>query len=102
MRTPRSRPIRQPMSPHRWRGGGSRACSTRGAGKGAARPTSCDVPLDVRSHGAAGELLSERGLAELADARLRDFVDELEPIGKPPLRKLGFEELAQLITIGAR
>ena len=44
------------------------------------------------------ELLAQRGLAELADARLRDLVDELEPVRQPPLREPRREELAQLVA----
>src|SRR5215211_4804818 len=44
-----------------------------------------------------GELLAQCGLAELADGRLRDLRQELEPIGEPPLREVRSEELAQLV-----
>src|SRR5437764_715788 len=43
-----------------------------------------------------GEPLAQLQLAELADARLRDLVHELEAVGEPPLRELRREELTQL------
>src|SRR5262245_63364939 len=46
----------------------------------------------------ACELLAERRLPELADRRLRDLFDELEPVGEPPLREVRGEELAQLLV----
>src|SRR3954451_4754381 len=46
---------------------------------------------DLREH------LAQRDLAELADGGLRDLLDELEPVGEPPLRELRREELAQLV-----
>src|SRR6266511_5261863 len=48
------------------------------------------------------ELLAQRGLAELADRRLRDLRHELDAIGQPPLRELRRDELAQLLRRGAR
>ena len=47
--------------------------------------------------GSRRELLAQRRLAELADARLRDLGDELDPLGQPPLREARREELAQLV-----
>src|SRR3954447_5683630 len=44
-----------------------------------------------------GELLAQCGLAELADSRLRDLRQELESVGKPPLREVRCEELAQVL-----
>src|SRR4051812_6926281 len=49
-----------------------------------------------------GELLAQCGLAELADGRLRDLRQELEPIREPPLREARREELAQLVRRRAR
>src|SRR4051812_18918416 len=39
-----------------------------------------------------GELLSQRGLAELADRRLRDLVDGLESLRQPPLGEVRRQE----------
>src|SRR4249919_341970 len=47
-----------------------------------------------------GELLAQRGLAELPDRRLRDLVHELEPLREPPLREARREEVAQLVGGG--
>ena len=44
-----------------------------------------------------GEHLSEGGLLELADGRLRDLVDELEAVRQPPLGELRCEELTQFL-----
>src|SRR3954452_17197750 len=44
-----------------------------------------------------GELLAQCGLAELADGRLRDLRQELEPFGQPPLREVRLEELTQFV-----
>src|SRR5947208_16963031 len=49
----------------------------------------------------AAILLAECALQDLADGRLRDDGDELEAVGKPPLRKLRREKGAQLLA-GAR
>src|SRR3954453_19423352 len=43
------------------------------------------------------ELLAQRGLAELADCRLRDLRQELEEIGQAPLRETRREELPALL-----
>src|SRR4051794_23432511 len=43
------------------------------------------------------EALAQVDLAELAHARLRDLVDELDPVGQPPLRERRREEVAQLV-----
>src|ERR671937_2695265 len=43
------------------------------------------------------ELLAQRGLAELADCRLRDLRHELVAVRQPPLCELRREELAQLV-----
>src|SRR5579862_198293 len=47
---------------------------------------------------AAREHLAQLGLAELPDARLRDLVDELEPLGQPPRREARREELAEFLA----
>ena len=56
-----------------------------------------DGGFQVVRAGSVGELLAQLDLAELADARLRDLVDELDPLGQPPLGELRREELAQLV-----
>src|SRR3954451_16978598 len=63
-----------------------RAPERRGRPKRASRRL-----LHLREH------LAQRDLAELADRRLRDLLDELEAVGQPPLRELRREELAQLV-----
>src|SRR5215208_5389167 len=53
--------------------------------------------LNGRPIGNNAELLAERGLAELADRRFGDLVDELEAVAQLPLRELGRDVLAQLL-----
>src|SRR5262249_40591689 len=48
--------------------------------------------------GPAGELLAQRRLAELADARLGDLVDEGVAVGQPPAREVRREEGVQLLA----